>query len=247
MGYRRKTLPTRIRRQLGRSAVRPAQTGVKSKAKSILGESMSEKPGSPLIEKESPLKDSAVKTNSSISIQPLTKDRTMKLETLQDLYIEELKDLYDAENQLLKAIPKMAKAATSPDLKNAFEDHLQVTQSQVDRLEQIFDALGTKAKGKKCKAMEGLIAEAKELLDQDAEEDVLDAGLIVAAQKIEHYEIAGYGSVRTYAEQLGRDEDAELLQQSLEEEKETDEQLSDLAMECINIEAEEPEPHEEKA
>ncbi|MEW6159779.1 MAG: ferritin-like domain-containing protein [Verrucomicrobiota bacterium] len=171
----------------------------------------------------------------------------MKLETLQDLYIEELKDLYDAENQLLKAIPKMAKAATSPDLKNAFEDHLQVTQSQVDRLEQIFDALGTKAKGKKCKAMEGLIAEAKELLDQDAEEDVLDAGLIVAAQKIEHYEIAGYGSVRTYAEQLGRDEDAELLQQSLEEEKETDEQLSDLAMECINIEAEEPEPHEEKA
>lgn len=170
----------------------------------------------------------------------------MKLETLQDLYVEELRDLYDAENQLLKALPKMAKAASSPELKSAFEEHLQITESQVNRLEQIFDKLGERPKGKKCPGMKGLIEEGKDLMSEDAEEDVMDAGLIAAAQKVEHYEIAGYGCVRTYAEQLGHTEEAELLRQTLEEEKEADHKLTELATQCINLEAEEPEMEKEE-
>jgi ferritin-like metal-binding protein YciE len=165
----------------------------------------------------------------------------MKMETLQDLYVAELKDIYDAENQILKALPKMAKAAKSSELRSLFEDHLQETQVHVDRLEEIFDRLETKAKGKKCKGMEGLIAEAKEMMAEDMEDDVLDAALIAAAQKVEHYEIASYGCVRTYAEQLGRDEELELLQETLDEEKEMDERFSELAVEAINIEAKEAE------
>ncbi len=131
----------------------------------------------------------------------------MKLESLKDLYLEELKDIYDAENQILKALPKMAKAASSESLREAFQEHEDVTKGQVDRLDQIFDRLGARAKGKKCKAMEGLVAEAKELMSEDADEDVMNAGLIAAAQRVEHYEIAVYGTLQTYAEQLGFSED----------------------------------------
>lgn len=161
----------------------------------------------------------------------------MKLETLKDLYIEELRDIYDAEHQILKALPKMAKAASADHLREALQEHEDVTKGHVDRLEQIFDRLGTRAKGRKCKAMEGLIEEGKELMSEDASDEVLDAGLIASAQRVEHYEMAVYGTLRTYAEQMNLDEDAELLQETLDEEKEADETLSELATECINVEA----------
>jgi ferritin-like metal-binding protein YciE len=161
----------------------------------------------------------------------------MELNSLQDLFIEDLKDLYNAETQLVKALPKMAKAANSPDLKNAFQTHLKETEGHVQRLEQIFEDLDESPKGKKCKAMEGLIEEGKELMEEDAEPEVMDAGLIGAAQKVEHYEIAGYGTVRTYAEMLGNDQAARLLQQTLDEEGMTDKKLNKLAMQCINVEA----------
>src|SRR6266550_3037517 len=161
----------------------------------------------------------------------------MELNSLQDLFIHDLKDLYNAEVQLTKALPKMAKAATEPALKQAFQTHLAETEEQIERLEQIFEELDESPKGKKCKAMEGLIEEGKELMEEDAEPAVLDAGLIGAAQKVEHYEIAGYGTVRTYAEMLGNDQAARLLQQTLDEEGMTDKKLNALAMQCINLEA----------
>jgi ferritin-like metal-binding protein YciE len=163
----------------------------------------------------------------------------MSLESLRDLYIEELRDLYNAENQLVKALPKMAKAASSPELRAAFEEHLTVTEGQVERLEQIFESLGERPTGKKCVAMEGLIDEGKELLKEDAEPSVLDAGLICAAQKVEHYEMAGYGCVRTYARLLGFEDAANLLQETLDEEGEADKKLTELAESVINVEAEE--------
>src|SRR5205823_3118770 len=158
----------------------------------------------------------------------------------------QLRDLYNAENQLVKALPKMAKAATDDQLKSAFEDHLDQTRTHVERLEQIFDKLGTKASGKKCKAMEGLIAEGKEAMDEDATPEVMDASLIAAAQRVEHYEIAGYGTVRAYAELLGENEAANLLQQTLDEEKEADQTLNEIA-EQINVEAGHGEVEEEGA
>jgi ferritin-like metal-binding protein YciE len=159
------------------------------------------------------------------------------LDTLRELYIDELKDLYSAEKQLVKALPTMAKNATDPILKRAFSDHLVQTKGQVDRLEQIFESLEKSPRGKKCKGMEGLIEEAKELLEEDAADDVLDAGLISKAQHVEHYEIAGYGTVRAYALTLGEAEHAELLQQTLEEEKAADVLLTGLAESSINIDA----------
>jgi ferritin-like metal-binding protein YciE len=170
----------------------------------------------------------------------------MPLDSLHDLYVNELKDLYSAENQLLKALPKMAKAADAPELKAAFEEHLEVTRGQVARLETIFADLGVSPKGKKCKAMEGLIEEGKELLEEDADPAVRDAALISAAQKVEHYEMAGYGCVRTYARRLGYQEAAELLQATLDEEGEADEKLTELAETVINVEAEEADDAEEK-
>jgi ferritin-like metal-binding protein YciE len=161
----------------------------------------------------------------------------MKLETLHDLYVDELKDLYSAENQLLKALPKMAKAASSPDLRKAFESHLKETQGQVQRLERIFKKLDVSPKGKKCKAMEGLIEEGKEVMDEDGDPAVLDAALIAAAQRVEHYEMAGYGCVRTCARQLGYDQAADLLQQTLDEEGAADKKLTALAETVINVEA----------
>ena len=161
----------------------------------------------------------------------------MKLDTLKTLYTNELRDLYNAEGQLLKALPKMAKAASSDELKDAFEKHLEQTKSHVERLEEVFEDIGEKPKGKTCRAMKGLIEEGSEILQEDGEESVIDAGIIVAAQKVEHYEIAGYCSVRTFAQLLGKDRSAELLQTTLEEESEANQLLNKLAEDIVNPEA----------
>lgn len=161
----------------------------------------------------------------------------MKLESLRELLVDELKDLYSAENQLLKALPKMAKAASSPQLTAAFEEHLEETKGQVDRLVTIFEQLEGSPKGKKCKAMEGLIEEGSEVIDAEGEDSVKDAALICAAQKVEHYEMAGYGCARTFAQLLGLDEVAELLQETLDEEGSADKKLTELAETTINLEA----------
>ncbi|WP_395730440.1 ferritin-like domain-containing protein [Prosthecobacter sp.] len=158
----------------------------------------------------------------------------MKLNTLEDLFHHELKDLYSAENQLVKALPKMAKAATNPQLKAGFTEHLEQTKGHVQRLEQIGEALGKSLGGHKCKAMEGLVEEGAELISEDAAPEVKDAGLIGAAQRVEHYEIAGYGTARALATRLGLDEAVELLTLTLEEEKETDEKLTELALSEVN-------------
>ena len=161
----------------------------------------------------------------------------MSLDSLHDLYVDELKDLYNAENQLLKALPKMAKKAAAPELKAAFTEHLEVTRTQVGRLEQIFEALEVSPKGKKCKAMEGLVAEGAEVIGEGGEPAVVDAALIACAQRVEHYEMAGYGCVRTFATLLGYDEAAKLLQATLDEEGEADKKLTALAETVINVEA----------
>src|SRR5919197_954145 len=168
----------------------------------------------------------------------------MQMNSLKELYIEELKDLYSAEKQLVKALPKMAKNATNPELKQAFTDHLEETEGHVERLEQIFELLGEGGRGKKCIGMEGLIGEAKELLEGDTSEEVLDAGLISKAQHVEHYEMAGYGTVRTYARQLGLEEQADLLQQTLDEEGKANELLTQIAESSVNAEAEQGEEEE---
>lgn len=161
----------------------------------------------------------------------------MKLDSLETLYIEELRDLYNAESQLVKALPKMAKGATSSDLKQAFEEHLEQTKVHVERLEEIFEHLDKSPKGKTCKAMKGLIEEGSEILEEEGDESVIDAALIGAAQRVEHYEIAAYGTVRTFANLLGEDEATALLQETLDEEGETDKRLTELAEEVINVEA----------
>ena len=161
----------------------------------------------------------------------------MKLDTLKKLYVNELRDLYNAENQLLKALPKMAKGSSSDELKKAFEDHLEQTEEHVKRLEEIFKQLGENPKGKTCKAMKGLVEEGSEILEEDGDDSVLDAGIIAAAQKVEHYEIASYGTVRTFAELLGEEKAVDLLQQTLDEEGEADKLLNELAQEIVNPEA----------
>jgi ferritin-like metal-binding protein YciE len=168
----------------------------------------------------------------------------MEMNRLKHLYIEELRDLYSAETQLVKALPKMANAASSKDLRAGFEEHLGQTKEHVARLEKILKALGGSAKGKKCKGMEGLIKEGSEMIEEDPAPEELDAGLISAAQRVEHYEIAGYGCVSTYAKLLGEDEAASILKLTLEEEKETDKKLTQLAG-SINLEAVESEESEE--
>ena len=160
-----------------------------------------------------------------------------QLTTLESLYIEALKDLYSAEHQLIKALPKMAKAANSETLQKAFQTHLKQTQEQASRLERIFEDLPKSPRGKKCVAMEGLIEEGNELIKKDVDPAVLDAGLIAAAQKVEHYEIAAYGTVRTWAELLGRGSDVKLLQKTLDEEGETDKLLTNISRE-LNMAAE---------
>lgn len=162
----------------------------------------------------------------------------MELDTLKDLYVEELKDLYSAEKQIVKALPKMIKAAKDPELKAAFKTHLRQTGEHANRLERICKDLGVSPRGKKCVGMEGLLEEGSGLIKEKPDEDVLDAGLIAAAQHVEHYEMAGYGTVRTYARQLGYEDQAQTLQRTLDEEGETDHLLTDLAVGRINIEAE---------
>ena len=161
----------------------------------------------------------------------------MDMETLEELYVDELKDLWSAEKQILKALPKMIKAASSRELKQGFRAHERQTREQVRRLERIFKSLDASPRGKKCVGMEGLLKEGAELIKERPEADVLDAGLISAAQHVEHYEIAGYGTVRTWAKLLGHRDHAGLLQQTLDEEKDTDRKLSQLA-ESINVAAE---------
>ena len=163
----------------------------------------------------------------------------MKMDTLHELYVEELKDLYDAEKQLVAALPKMAKAASHSELRQAFENHLEQTKEHAARLEMILGELEELGRVKKCKGMQGLIEEGKELLEEDVEEDVLDAGLISKAQHVEHYEIAGYGTARAYAELMGHRDHADLLQKTLDEEGETDKLLTAIAMRSVNIEANE--------
>jgi ferritin-like metal-binding protein YciE len=158
--------------------------------------------------------------------------------TLHDLFLDNLRDIYHAEGQLLKALPKMAKAATAPPLREGFELHLEETEQQRERLERVFEAIDARAKGKTCAAMEGLVEEGKEWMSEDATPEVMDAGLIACAQKVEHYEIAAYGCLVTWAQQLDLSDDAvALLKQNLAEEKETDEKLTRLAENTINAQA----------
>jgi ferritin-like metal-binding protein YciE len=162
---------------------------------------------------------------------------TMSVETLEDLFTHELKDLYSAETQILKALPKMAKAATNPELKRAFEKHLKQTEEQVQRIETIFDSLEGKPRGKKCVGMEGLLEEGTDLMQEDMPKPLLDTALIGAAQKVEHYEIAGYGTARALVERLGMKDAVRLLQTTLDEEGETDKTLTSIAQR-VNSKAE---------
>lgn len=168
----------------------------------------------------------------------------MANDSLRQLYIDELRDLYNAETQLTKALPKMAKAASNRELREGFEEHLRQTSEQVSRLEQIFESLGEKPTGKKCLGMEGLVKEGAETMKEDYEESVMDAAIIGAAQRVEHYEIAAYGTVREFAQILGEDEHVSLLEETLEEEKQTDEKLTQIA-EQINSQAQEESEGEE--
>jgi ferritin-like metal-binding protein YciE len=169
----------------------------------------------------------------------------MQHNALMELYVDELKDLYDAENRLIKALPKMAKAASSDKLRAGIEEHLEQTRGHVDRLKEIFDILGEKPTGKKCAGMMGIVKEGEEIMDEDFEGDTMDAALISAAQRVEHYEIAAYGCVRTWADLLGESEASALLDKTLEEEKETDEKLTQMAEE-INVQAREEGEQEEE-
>ena len=161
----------------------------------------------------------------------------MKLKTLDDLLVKELRDLYSAEKQLIRALPKMAKGANSEALRDAITDHLEVTRVHAERLEKIFEMLEVSSRGPKCAAMEGLIEEGSQMLEEEGDPSVIDAGIIGAAQRVEHYEIAGYGVARTFARLLGRDKIADLLQTTLDEEAETDKKLTELAESEINVEA----------
>jgi ferritin-like metal-binding protein YciE len=160
-----------------------------------------------------------------------------KTKSLEDLLVEELKDLFDAEKQLTRALPKVARAASTPELKEAIEEHLAVTKGQVERLEQVFEQLGKPARGKPCQAMKGLVAEAQELMEEDLPEELLDVGLIAGSQKIEHYEMAGYGTVRTLAQTLGHKEAAQLLEETLHEEEAADKKLTAIAKKYVNARA----------
>jgi len=181
-----------------------------------------------------------IKLNAALPFSQISPRRhLMELESLRDLYLHELKDLYSAETQLVKALPKMAKAATAKTLKNGFQKHLKETEVHAERLKQILADLGVSPGNKKCEAMEGLISEGDEVIEEDAEPEVRDAALIAAAQRVEHYEIAGYGTARTYAELLGEKQAAKTLQKTLNEEGATDKKLTQLATR-INVKAEQP-------
>ncbi|MBI2816057.1 MAG: ferritin-like domain-containing protein [Acidobacteria bacterium] len=169
-----------------------------------------------------------------------------QIDSLEMLLHEELKDIYDAEKQLTKALPKMVKAASSDELQSALEEHLEVTKQQVSRLERVFELLGKPAKARPCMGMRGLVEEGKEVMEKDAEEVFLDAAIIGAAQKVEHYEIAAYGTVRTFAQMLGNDEVANLLEQTLNEEKEADERLTEISESMLQAHSEQGEEEGEE-
>ena len=168
----------------------------------------------------------------------------MQIDNLEKFFVEQLKDVYNAEKQIVRALPRMSKAATDEELRNAFDTHLRETEKQVERLERVFKDFGQTPQGKKCVGMEGLIEEAKELLQEDVDPEVLDAGLIMAAQKVEHYEIATYGCLKTYAELLGNEDAARVLDEILEEEKRADQLLTEIAERSINVVAIEARPEE---
>jgi ferritin-like metal-binding protein YciE len=161
----------------------------------------------------------------------------MKYESLKDLYLDELRDIYDAENLIIKALPKMADSASSSELRNAFLHHLEQTKGHVTRLEQIFEGMGEKAKAKKCNGVRGIIDEGEDLMSEKAEPSVRDAGLIAGAQRVEHYEMAVYGSLRAWAERIGNSRDVTLLEQTLGEEKEADHKLTQIAEQAVNRQA----------
>jgi ferritin-like metal-binding protein YciE len=161
----------------------------------------------------------------------------MSLDSLQSLFLEELKDIYHAEKQLVRALPRLAKAATEPELQEAITSHLEETEGHVERIEQIFKELGQAARGKRCKGMEGLLEEGKEIMEEEGEPAVIDAALIAGAQRVEHYEIAAYGCLRTYAELLGLDKAAKLLSETLAEEEAADKKLNSIAEGKVNAEA----------
>jgi ferritin-like metal-binding protein YciE len=167
-----------------------------------------------------------------------------KQKELNDLFLDTLKDIFHAEKQLLRALPKMARAANSDELRQAFETHKDETQVQVERLEQVFEIVGKRASGKPCEAMQGLVAEGQEIMEEFKDSDALDAGLISSAQAIEHYEISRYGTLRTWAQQLGMEDAANLFEETLEEEKKTDQLLTEIAESSANQEAEQREAAE---
>jgi ferritin-like metal-binding protein YciE len=161
----------------------------------------------------------------------------MSLDSLQSLFLEELKDIYHAEKQLVQALPRLAKSVSSPELKEAITSHLEETKGHVERIEQIFQDLGHAARGKRCKGMEGLLEEGKEIMEEEGEDAVIDAALIAGAQRVEHYEIAAYGCLRTYAQLLGYDNAARLLSETLSEEEAADEKLNAIAESKVNAQA----------
>jgi ferritin-like metal-binding protein YciE len=173
-----------------------------------------------------------------LSVSPQQKEAQMELDHLMNLYVDELKDVYNAEKQILRALPKMSGKASHDELRTAFDNHQAITEEHVRRLENLFDDLKMPAAGKRCLGMEGLLAEGEEMMGQDADPDVLDAAMISAAQRVEHYEIAAYGSLRTYARQLGLKEHARILQQTLDEEGNTDKLLTKIAEKRVNRDAE---------
>lgn len=161
----------------------------------------------------------------------------MRMESLQDLYVHELEDLYNAEKQILQALPKLAQSSEHEELRQAFEEHRRITEEQVRRLEMIFDDLGQRPGGRKCRGIEGIIEEGEQILREDVAPEVRDAAIIGTAQRVEHYEIAAYGTVRTFADQLGFAEHANLLQQTLDEEGESDRRLTEIAESRVNRDA----------
>ena len=163
---------------------------------------------------------------------------SLKLNSLNDLFVVQIQDLYDAEQRLTKALPKMAEASNNSSLKSAFQEHLRQTQNHVSRLEQVFKMMGKSAQSKTCEAMKGLIEEGDEMVSAKGDPNVKDAALIAAAQRVEHYEIAGYGTARTFAQRLGRNDAARLLQETLDEEEATDRKLTQLAEAWVNVQAE---------
>lgn len=189
------------------------------------------------VKKQSPKTNHKNRTTEPARPRQQEKSSGEELSSLRDLFLDELRDLYNAENQLVKALPKVVAAVSSSELKETIEEHLEETRGHVDRLEQVFKQLGEKPGGTHCDGMEGLLEEGKKMMKKKGDDSVIDAGIISAAQRVEHYEIAGYGCVHTFAKRLGEDAAAELLSQTLKEEKQADEKLTEIAEGTVNTNA----------